>query len=133
MDRIVDNDGNVIAKKEEVLLNQVELEPEYFERIKTGLWQVVNLGTGYGYTNPAFNPAGKTGTSEGIYDSNKDGIGDVSTVTNTYAMYAPADNPKYSMVVVSPNVSHYNGSTNYFAYINRYISKAVSDYLFSLS
>ncbi len=133
MDRIVDNAGNVIEKKEEVLLNQVELEPEYFERIKTGLWQVVNLGTGYGYTNPAFNPAGKTGTSEGIYDSNKDGIGDVSTVTNTYAMYAPADNPQYSMVVVSPNVSHYNGSTNYFAYINRYISKAVSDYLFSLS
>jgi cell division protein FtsI/penicillin-binding protein 2 len=46
-------------------------------------------------------------------------------------MYAPSDNPKYSMVVISPNVSHKNGTSDYFAYINRYISKRVSDYLFT--
>ena len=46
-------------------------------------------------------------------------------------MYAPYDDAKYSMVVISPNVNHYEGKTDYFAYINRYISRAVSDYVFA--
>jgi hypothetical protein len=56
---------------------------------------------------------------------------DTKTITSSYAMYAPFDDPKYSMVVISPNVNNVNGKTDYFAYINRYISKRVSDYVFS--
>lgn len=131
LDHISDKDGNVLLQKEPEIMNTFALDPSYFERIKTGFYQVVNLGTGYGYTNPLFQPAGKTGTSETFYDSNQDGVGDVLTITNSYAMYAPYDNPKYSMVVISPNVNHYEGKTDYFAYINRYISRAVSDYVFA--
>ena len=133
MHQIVDNDGQIILSASPNLLNQVALEEEYYDRIETGLWQVINLGTGGGYASPKFNPVGKTGTSESYYDSDNDGKADVLTITNTFAMYAPQGNPKYSLVVVSPNVSHYNGKTNYFAYINRYISKAVSDYIYSLN
>ena len=131
MNKIIDNNGNVLVNYEKEELNKFELSDEYFERIKTGFYQVVNLGTGYGYVNPEFKALGKTGTSETIYDSDMDGIGDVKTINNTFAMFAPIDNPKYSMVVISPNVSHYNGKTDYFAYINRFISKSVSDYIFN--
>ena len=45
-------------------------------------------------------------------------------------MFAPLDNPKYSLVVISPNVSHENGKTEYTAYINKHISTEVSKILF---
>lgn len=131
MDKILDGEQKVVFEYNPVVLNNFSLEQTYFDRIKEGLRQVVNLGTGYGYTNTKYKPAGKTGTSETYYDSDNDGVGDVLTITNTYAMYAPFDNPKYSMVVISPNVNHKNGNSDYFAYINRYISNSVSDYLFS--
>lgn len=131
LDHISDKEGNVLVKKEPEVLNTYALDSTYFERIQTGFYQVVNLGTGYGYTDVSFHPAGKTGTSETYFDSNQDGVGDILTITNTYAMYAPYDDAKYSMVVISPNVNHYEGKTDYFAYINRYISRAVSDYVFA--
>ncbi len=131
VDHIVDKEGVVLLKKEPEVLSTYALDSSYFDRIQTGFYQVVNLGTGYGYTDVAFRPAGKTGTSETYFDSNQDGTGDVLTITNTYAMYAPYDDAKYSMVVISPNVNHYEGKTDYFAYINRYISRAVSDYVFT--
>ncbi len=130
MKKIVDSDGTILVENQPEILSTFSLEEKYFDRIKTGLYQVINGGTGSGYVDVKYNAVGKTGTSETIYDSDMDGIGDKQTINNTFAMYAPKENPKYSMVVVSPNVSHYNGSTDFFAYINRYISKAVSDYLF---
>ncbi len=131
MSQILDAKKNPIKEQEATILNTFSLDPMYFDRILEGLRQVVQLGTGYGYTSVEFNPAGKTGTSETYYDSDQDGVGDVVTITNTYAMFAPFDNPRYSMVVISPNVNHPNNKNDFFAYINRYISKSVSDYLFS--
>lgn len=95
-----------------------------FPRIKEGLRQVVYSGSGRGYTNTLYKPAGKTGTSETYYSKN------ITTINQTYAMYAPYDNPKYSLVVVSPNISYNNDKNNYIAPINRYISKEVSKILF---
>lgn len=126
---IEDENKKTLKIVEKQKLSEFKLNEDYFNRIKEGFYQVVNLGTGSGYVDRKYNAVGKTGTSESLFDSNGDGIGDVETITNSFAMYAPRDNPKYSMVVLSPNVSHYNGKTDFFAYINRYISKAVSDYV----
>lgn len=127
--RIEDENKKSLKIFEKQKLSEFDLNEEYFNRIKEGLYQVVNLGTGSGYVDRKYNAVGKTGTSESLFDSNGDGKVDVETITNSFAMYAPRDNPKYSMVVLSPNVSHYNGKTDFFAYINRYISQAVSDYV----
>ncbi len=127
--RIEDENKKSLKIFEKQKLSEFDLNEEYFNRIKEGLYQVVNLGTGSGYVDRKYNAVGKTGTSESLFDSNGDGRGDVETITNSFAMYAPRDNPKYSMVVLSPNVSHYNGKTDFFAYINRYISNSVSDYI----
>ena len=130
MKKIVDSDNNVIKKNDSKVLNTVELDNYYFERLKEGFRQVLDGGTGAGYTELKYKPAGKTGTSESFYDSDLDGKVDVKTISMSYAMFAPVDNPKYSLVVISPNVSHTNGKTEYIAYINKHISKEVSKILF---
>lgn len=130
MNKIVDSDNNVIKKNDSKVLNTVELDNYYFERLKEGFRQVLDGGTGAGYTELKYKPAGKTGTSESFYDSDLDGKVDVKTISMSYAMFAPVDNPKYSLVVISPNVSHTNGKTEYIAYINKHISKEVSKILF---
>lgn len=130
MKKIVDSDNKVIKKNDSKVLNDVKLDNYYFERLKEGFRQVLDGGTGAGYTELKYKPAGKTGTSESFYDSDLDGKVDVKTISMSYAMFAPVDNPKYSLVVISPNVSHTNGKTEYIAYINKHISKEVSKILF---
>lgn len=130
MNKIVDSDNKVIKKNDSKVLNDVKLDNYYFERLKEGFKQVLDGGTGAGYTELKYKPAGKTGTSESFYDSDLDGKVDVKTISMSYAMFAPVDNPKYSLVVISPNVSHTNGKTEYIAYINKHISKEVSKILF---
>jgi len=127
---IKDINGNVLLNNEHKILNKVDMEDKYYSRIKEGFYQVVNYGTGRGYTNTKYRAAGKTGTSESFIDTNSDGIMDTKTITSSYAMFAPYDNPEYSMVVVTPNVSHYGGNIDYMAGISRYISREVSNFLF---
>lgn len=121
----VQSKNNIIYEYEPKLLNTVT--GTNFPRIKEGLRQVLYNGTGRGYTDKKYKPAGKTGTSEVVYSK------DVTTINQTYAMFAPYDNPKYSIVVISPNISYNNKKDNYIAPINRYISKEVSKLLFENS
>ena len=116
------NDDNTIFEYQPTLLNTVE--NSNFERIKEGFKQVVNIGTGRGYTDSKYKPAGKTGTSEIVYSKG------IMTVNQSYIMYAPYDNPELSIVVVSPNVAYNDGVDNYIAPINRLISKEVSKIIF---
>ncbi len=117
----VKNKDKVIYTYEPKLLNEVSSN---FPRIKEGFRQVTYLGTGRGYTNLAYKPAGKTGTAEVVYNK------DTTTINQTYAMFAPYDNPKYTIVVMSPNISYNNDKERYIAPINRYISQEVSKLVF---
>ena len=117
----VKNNNKTIYTYEPILLNQVTSN---FKRLKEGFKQVVNNGTGSGYTDKKYKPAGKTGTSEVVYQKG------LTTINHTYVMYAPYDKPKYSIVVLSPNISYNNKKDNYIAPINRYISKEVSKLVF---
>ena len=45
-------------------------------------------------------------------------------------MFAPYDEPKYSIVVISPNISYTDEKNDYLAPINRLISKEVSKIVF---
>ncbi len=117
----VRNNEELIYTYEPQILNTVESN---FERIKEGFKQVVNNGTGSGYTDKIYKPAGKTGTAEVVYNKN------TTTINTSYIMFAPYDNPQYSIVVISPNVSYNNDNDSYIAPINRYISKEVSKLVF---
>ena len=110
-----------LKKKDNILVDTIDMDMKYFDRIIEGFYQVVNGGTGRGYSDIKYQVVGKTGTAQ----SN---LGNVKTINSTYVMFAPRDNPKYSMVVVTPNVS-YNSDIDYLAPINRLISKEMTKYL----
>lgn len=118
----IKNNNKTIYTYEPNLLNTVE--NSNFERIIEGFKEVLYTGNGRGYTSTEYKPAGKTGTSETVYSS------ELTTITQTYAMFAPYDNPTYSIVVISPNISYNNDKDTYIAPINRYISKEVSKLVF---
>lgn len=130
VDYVTNEKSEVIYSYKPVILNKIDMQSIYYNRIKEGLRQVLYLGTGYGYTNTSYKPAGKTGTSESFLDLNNDGVNDVKTITSTYAMFAPFDDPKYTVVVVSPNIGHYDGKKGNMAYINRYLSNEITKLIY---
>ena len=107
-------------------LNSVETKPEYFERVKEGFKAVTAYGTGVGYISPVYRPAGKTGTSQSFVDTNNDGKIDTETISTTFVAYAPFEDPKVTFTIVSPDVSHGNGKTQYQSNINKRIADRVS-------
>lgn len=119
----IKNNDKTIYDYEPKILSNIE-DNWYFERINEGFKEVLYNGTGRGYTDVKYLPAGKTGTSEVVYSK------DVTTINQTYIMYAPYDKPEYTIVVISPNISYNNEYNNYIAPINRYISKEVSEIIF---
>lgn len=119
----------VIKKQEANILNEVDLESEYLDRIREGMHQVLTLGTGRGYVDSSLNPVGKTGTSQTYIDTDNDETLDLATISSTFAGYFPMDNPKYSIVVITPNVSHHSGVTDYMYYGARRITNDLTSYL----
>ena len=55
----------------------------------------------YHYINSIYKPAGKTGTSQSFIDTDGDGVVDTETITTSFVGYAPYDDPKFSIVVIS--------------------------------
>ena len=109
------------------VLNKVNTDTKYIDRVKEGFKAVLDYnGTGYGYIDLIYNPAGKTGTSESFVDTNKDGVIDTPTLTNTFVGFAPYDNPKVSFTIVSPDYYTYNDYSNYQSLVNMRIASLVS-------
>lgn len=121
------------SKVERNVLNKVDTEEKFMNRVHEGFVAVMNPGgLGVGYMGSAPNPAGKTGTSESFYDSDGDGVIDKETVSKTFVGYAPADNPRMTVVVLSPNISHSYNNSNYSSNVNKRISSRITDKYFEL-
>jgi len=123
-----DSIGDLDYVVEKKVLNTVETEPQYMDRVKEGFKAVLNSPGGYGvgYMNQAMHPAGKTGTSQSFIDTNNDGVIDTETITSSFIGYAPYENPKMSIIVTSPDSSHPNSNTNYASLVTYRITQQVS-------
>lgn len=130
---IIDNDGQIIYENDGVVYNEAPIDNKYLNRIREGFKAVNKSGTGYSYTNHKFTSAGKTGTAESFLDSDGDGSIDTKTVSTSYIMYAPFDEPKFSMIIVSPHIKYKNKVSDYKYPINAKVIKRASalvyDYL----
>ena len=103
----------------------------FFDRIKEGFKQVLEpSGTGYNYINPIYRAAGKTGTSQSFIDTDFDGKIDTETISTAFVGYAPYDNPKFTITVITPDVSDYSVG-DYKNPITKIITRKVSDAYFS--
>lgn len=123
----------LISKTQPKVLNKVKTKQEYLKRVKEGFKMVMEgNGTGSGYIDLTYKPAGKTGTSQSFIDTDGDEVIDKETVTNTFAAFAPYDNPKVTFTVISPDIYHYDNNSTYQTTVNRRISQEVSKKFFEL-
>jgi penicillin-binding protein A len=113
--------GEVIEEFETNVLNTVDMDISYIERVQEGFRLVMNGNQGTAssfFKGAAYNPAGKTGTAQV-----SDGNGGYN-YNLTLVAYAPYENPEVAISVVVPNVE--NDSSG----INKLIGKRIFDYYF---
>ena len=115
-----------VSETDATVLNTVATEDMYLERVKLGFQKVLDSGTGYGFIDLDYMPAGKTGTSESFIDTDEDGIVDTETITTTFVAYAPYDNPKVSFTVISPDVYYDESGSTYQSNVTKRIVNRVS-------
>ena len=125
-----DTFGSLIYKANVTELGKLSVEKKYIDRVREGFSAVVTKGLGYGYMGNYTNSAGKTGTSQSFIDTDGDGKVDTETITSSFVGYSPSDNPKMSIVVVSPDIS-VPDSTTYG--VTRNISAQVINKYFELN
>ncbi len=129
MKKIV-KDDKIIKEMTPTTIGTVNLNPEKMARVQQGLKAVMTYGLGKSYTTNKVSSAGKTGTSETFIDTNGDGRIDTKTISTSFIMYAPFENPEYSVVIISPNIAKRTGNNNYKYSINLNINRAIMNYLF---
>ncbi len=125
--------SNKIYEYKNEELNKVTTEEKYLNRVKEGFKEVLKLGgTGYGYINLKYKPAGKTGTSQSFVDTDGDLKVDKETISNAFVAYAPYDDPNVTFTIISPDIYNYDNNSNYQTNVNRRITTKVSEAYFKL-
>ena len=123
--------GEKIYSSEIIELGKIDVEDKYIARVKEGFRAVVDYGLGTNYMgNYRSIGAGKTGTSQSFIDTDGNGVVDTETITTSFVGYAPYDNPRMSIVVISPDVAVAGTSTT--SSINKRLSSALVNKYFEL-
>jgi len=99
--------NKVIKKYDKQVINPSICSKETIKKLKVVLENVVKRGTGSKLYSKDFSMAGKTGTAQANYGKNG---GNDKHYISSFVGYFPADNPKYSCIVVvhKPNTSMNN-------------------------
>ncbi|MBQ3307101.1 MAG: penicillin-binding protein 2 [Bacilli bacterium] len=120
--------GPLESSFETKVLNTIDTDSQYMNRIKEGFYAVTHSPGGYGvgYTDWEMEYAGKTGTSQSFIDTDNNGVIDTETITSTFIGYAPYYDPKVSIVVTSPDSSHPNSNLDYKSLVTYYLTQAIS-------
>ncbi|SER17115.1 Cell division protein FtsI/penicillin-binding protein 2 [Gracilibacillus ureilyticus] len=99
--------GPVLEVKEPEVLNRVEMDSQYIDRVQEGFKRVFTQGTASGrWSGFPYEVVGKTGTAEN--PKYKDGQQVAYTENLTLVGYSPEENPEIAFAVVVPN----NGGTS---------------------
>jgi cell division protein FtsI (penicillin-binding protein 3) len=104
------NAGLPVKTFETQVINQKIASERAIAMARTMLEAVVDHGTGTALKNPIYKVAGKTGTAQ--VAQNRGGY-NKTNYKGSFVGYFPADNPKYSCIVVinNPTVGGYYGGT----------------------
>lgn len=124
--------GELIYKTDVKALGKVDVDSKYIDRVKYGFNRTVTDGLGNGYMGYYTNSGGKTGTSQSFIDTDGDNVVDTETITTSFVGYSPADNPKMSIVVVSPDISNSYGEVSYTSPATKRISAKIVNKYFEI-
>ena len=105
--KIIDSEGNIVKSIDTVVKRQA-ISKETSRRICNILQTNATIGSGKNGYVAGYRVAGKTGTSEKIGKSGPDGMDYISS----FGGFAPADNPRFVMLVFfdTPKGANYYGS-----------------------
>ena len=106
--QVLDADGNVVKSTDKMVKRQVVSE-ETCEKLSEILELNAKEGSAKNSYVAGYRVAGKTGTSEKLYDANDDGIDDYIA---SFCGFAPADDPEVCLLVYfdTPLGNNYYGS-----------------------
>lgn len=120
-----------IYESSPVSLGTVDVDSKYMDRVHEGFRAVISYGIGNGYMGNYDNiGAGKTGTSQSFIDTDGDGVVDTETISTSFIGYAPYDDPKMTIAVLSPDID--NGNSETTSRINRRISSQIVNKFFEI-
>lgn len=122
--------GTLVYKAERSVEGTLSVDKKYIDRVREGFSAVVTSGLGYGYMGYYTASAGKTGTSQSFIDADGDGVVDTETITSSFVGYSPSNNPKMSIVVVSPDISVPDSSESM---VTKRISERMTNKFFELN
>ncbi|MDQ7094786.1 penicillin-binding transpeptidase domain-containing protein [Desulfosporosinus sp. PR] len=97
VDKITTPDGQLVKQQKPTPVRQV-ISKETASQMTNVLEQVVTGGTGYLAKIPGINVAGKTGTAQKL--DPKTGDYSATDYVASFAAYAPAENPKISLLII---------------------------------
>ncbi|HLS66547.1 MAG TPA: penicillin-binding protein 2 [Pseudogracilibacillus sp.] len=126
--------GPIYKANETKVLNKVDVDQQYIDRVQTGFWRAFNESGGTGYAHWAgksYKAAGKTGTAENeVFLQREDGSYYKAADTENLALvgYAPYDDPEVAFAVIIPNLGKMRGQYP----INHEIGKGLLDTYFEL-
>ena len=123
-----DKDGltNLIYTNTPTMLNKVNVDEKYLNRIKEGLHMVIQSGTGYGFIDNKYKAAGKTGTSQSFVDADGDGVVDTETLSTSLVAFAPYEKPTVTFTVITPNVGTGDIQYRQMSSVNKRIAQKIS-------
>ncbi|WP_438824315.1 peptidoglycan D,D-transpeptidase FtsI family protein [Bacillus sp. JJ1533] len=116
--------GPIQKPFEPTVLNKVDIDQKYFDRVQQGFKLVFQGRNGTArsvFAGKPYNPAGKTGTAQSF-------IKGIEAVNSTLVGYAPFDNPEVAFAVVIPYAYYGNTSHN----MNLKVGEAILDKYFEL-
>ena len=126
-----DSFGDKLYTSEIIKMGSVDVEDKYINRVQEGFRAVVSYGLGTTYMGNYRNiGAGKTGTSQSFIDVDGNGVVDTETITTSFVGYAPYDDPRFSIVVISPDVAE--AGTDTTSSINKRLSSAIVNKYFEI-
>ncbi|NGM64893.1 penicillin-binding protein [Sphingobacterium sp. SGR-19] len=101
--------GNTVERFDAKVLNKQIASKEAIHKMQAMLEGVMTEGTGKRLSSPLYTSAGKTGTAQ--MNDGARGYGQ-RRYQSSFAGYFPAENPKYSMIVVirNPRRGYYGGA-----------------------
>ncbi|GEL77326.1 peptidoglycan D,D-transpeptidase FtsI family protein [Tenuibacillus multivorans] len=119
--------GPIYKANEPTVLNKIDMDQDYLERVQEGFRQAFQEPRGtayYKFADAPYNPAGKTGTAESaIYPG--DGT-KIDTINLSLVGYAPYDNPEIAFAIVAPHLGESD------SHINNEIGRRLLDTYFEL-
>lgn len=128
--REIRRNGQLVKRFDPVVINPQIVSPSTIQKAKLMLEGVVEEGTGASIKSPYYKIAGKTGTAQ-IAAGNKGYRQGTKQVQykGSFVGYYPADNPKYSciVVIVNPRKGKYYGGA-----VAAPVFRELSDKLFAI-